>query len=423
MTPRAPTVEAWRAHDEDAMRDPGPLYESWRARGPVVSVPELRGWVVTGRVEAVAVLRDPGSWSSGDAVEGPPDPQRLAWAQELARDEPAFAPLLDASLQALIAVDPPDHTRLRKVLVPFFSAAHIKRLEPLIERLVADLVGDVLTGEPVDFVERFAVRLPLDAICTLFGIPPAERARFKAIAVAADLSDPHTETRQQMRERFAAELELRAYFSDRIADAGGLDEEGVIAGLGVAVRDGRVTMDEACGLCRELLVAGSDSTVNHLASAVLLLGTEPGLLDRVRDDSDRRETFIEEALRLEPPFSGFWRRATRDVELGGVTVPAGDHVLLCFPAANRDRDAVPRPRDVDLDRPMPKRHLTFGQGIHFCVGAPLARLESAASFAALLPQTARIELLEPPERLRWKPSVQVRGLEALPVRFVPRAPG
>jgi len=403
----------------DVLRDPHPLFERWRAQGPLVRVPELDGWVVTSAELAVSILRDPGTWSS-EHVDGPAERAVAGWTAELVAEEPELAPLLEAPLETLLANDPPDHTRLRKVLVPWFSAAGIKRLEPLVDGLVAQLLPTLLTGRPVDFVAEYAVHLPLNAMSVLFGIAPGERRRFRALADAANLTDAHRETRESTRARLHAELELLRFFAARLEEPGdGLDPEGLVAGLAAAVDDGRLTRREAAGLCRELLVAGSDSTVNHLASALLLLARAPQLLARVREGGAALETFVEEALRLEPPFTGFWRTARHPVRLAGVPLPAGAMVKLCWPALNRDPAAHPRPDEVDLARPMPKRHLTFGQGVHFCIGAPLARLESLATFRALLPAVASIQLLVDPAHLRWRPSIQVHGLEALPVRLAP----
>ena len=181
-----------------------------------------------------------------------------------------------------------------------------------------------------------------------------------------------------------------------------------------------LTTREAIGPCREVVVAGAETTVDHLAAVVLLLAREPGLLPRVRERPAARSALVEEALRLESPFTGFWRRATRAVRLGGADLPAGTLLFVPFGALNRDPATFAAADRVDLDRDQPRRHLAFGHGIHFCVGAPLARLQSERALAALLADLERVELLVDPDELRYRPSIQGRGLEALPVRLMAR---
>jgi cytochrome P450 len=279
----------------------------------------------------------------------------------------------------------------------------------------------VLSGEPVDFVAAYAHPLPLHTIATLLGLPRAEWDAFGRLAAAASSSNPHLETRAALRSRLVAELELLRYFRERVGSPG--DGSGLLTTLHGAVADGGATVREAVGLCREVLVAGADSTVNHLSSALLLLAQEPALRRRVTADPEALDAFIEEALRLEPPFAGFWRRARHATTLGGVELREGALLLIPFAALNRDPAAFACPDAVDVDRSRPHRHLAFGQGIHFCVGAPLARLESRATFRALLPRVGAIELLCDPAELRPRPSIQDRGVAELPVRLPPLSEG
>lgn len=413
----APTTAQLRDLDPAVLRAPWELYARWRDQGAVAALPELGGWAVTDFALASALLRDTATWSS-DAIDGPLPPDHARWTAELAGEAPELAELVSGPVQALLALDPPDHTRLRRILVPFFSAASIRRLEPLVDGLVSDLLPRVLGGGPVDFVADYAHALPLHTVATLLGLPRDEWDGFGVLAAAASTSNPHLETKEALRTRLHAELDLARYFTRRVSDPAGDDPDGLLAALHAAVAGGDATVREAVGLCREVLVAGADSTVNHLTSAVLLLAQDPALLARLRAGDGALEAFVEEALRLEPPFAGFWRRARHATTLGGVALPSGALVLVPFAALNRDPSAFADPDAVDLDRPAPRRHLSFGQGIHFCVGAPLARLESLATFRALVPAIRGIELLTGPDDLVPLPSIQDRGLVALPLRFV-----
>ncbi len=338
---------------------------------------------------AEQVLRDPGTWSS-DTIDGPPPPGHDGWLAELVDEEPELRAL---PLQTLLALDPP----LRRVLVPFLSAARIRRLAPVVGAHVAELAPRVLTGRPVDVVAAFAAELPLRTVASLLGLAQGERAAYGALAAAASTSNPHRDTKATLRARPLAELALLRRFGALLAGpASALAPESLLAGLHGAVAEGRLSAREAAGLRREVLVAGAETTVHHLASVVLLVAREPGLLERVRGDAQARRVLVEEALRLESPFTGFWRRATRPVTLGGVDVPADGLLLVPFGALSRDPATFAAPDGVDLDRDAPRQHLALGHGIHACVGAPLARLESEVALDALLPAVERVELLVAP---------------------------
>jgi cytochrome P450 len=421
--PACTATADWLALDPATLRAPWGMYDRWRALGRVAAPEGLGGWVVTDVALAQSVLRDVGAWSSA-SVEGPVHPDRDRWLGELAGELPALEELLRVPLQSLLAIDPPDHTRMRRVLVPWFSAAQIRRLEPLVDELVAELVGALTTGESVEAVSAFAHELPLRVIATLLGLPRPRWHELGEVAMRASTSNPHLEDKAALRARVEAELTLMRFFLELLeAPDPGLDVHGLLSGLRAAIDDGTLTPREATGLCRELLVAGADSTVNHLGSALLLLARDPALLSRLRAEPDRIGVFVEEALRLEPPFPGFWRRARTATRLGDVELAAGALLLVPFAALNRDPDAFPNPDAVDLDRRAPRTHLSFGHGLHFCLGAPLVRLQSLATFRALIPRVEAIELLCGPEELEPVPSVQDRGVLSLPLRCRPRAAG
>lgn len=414
------TTMQLRALDPQTLRNPWPLYEQWRAAGPVAELPDLGGWVVCDVAAAQHVLRDIENWSS-DAFEGPVDPRRARWLEELAEDLPGLEELLATPLQALLALDPPDHPRLRSVMTPWFSAANVRRLEPLVDSLVADALGDLVTGDPVEAVAAFATPLPLRFIATLLGLPRERWHHFAELAGAASTGNPHLEDKDALRERLRAEIELMRFFADAITGtASDLDVHGLLAGLRGALEERRLTLREATGLCREVLVAGAESTVHHLSSGLLLLAQNPQVLSDLRDGPHLLPAFVEEALRLEPPFPGFWRRARRPISLAGTRMPAGALLLVPFAALNRDPRQFPAPDKLDLLRSAPRRHLAFGHGVHFCLGAPLVRLQSLATFGALVTRVRAIELLVDPADLRPVPSIQDRGVLELPLRCVPR---
>lgn len=398
------SAAAFRDLDPATLRAPWSLYESWRAQGAVVYVPELGGHVVTRHALATRVLRAPLLWSS-DTIEGPTAAAHAGWTEELVVEEPALRELLEVPQQTLLALDPPAHGRLRKVLVEHLSAARVGRLTPAIDAHVADLVPALLTGAEVDAVAAFTAPLPLRMVGTLLGLPALEE--WRALAVVASTSNPHLETKATLRARLLAELGLLRRFEALLA----APPSALTQGLADAVAAGTLTSREAAGLCREILVAGSETTGDLLASLLLVLSRDPALL---RADM---EVVVEEVMRLESPFPGFWRRAAEDTTLDGVDLPAGTLLLVPFGALNRDPEMFPAPDELRLDREQPRRHLAFGNGIHFCVGAPLARLQIGRALHGLLPRVRRIELLTGEDDLRYRPSVQARGLAALPLRL------
>lgn len=401
--------------DREVVAAPWALYSSWRDQGPVVELPLSGGWAVTDYDLAVAVLRDPGRWSSS-RVDGPRPAEAERWTRELVDEEPELAELLEVPLQTLLALDPPDHTRLRRTLVGHLSANRIRALEPLVDAAVADRLSDLVTGEPVEAVAALARPVPARVVTTLLGVADGERERLLATARAASSTNPHRETRDELRDRLRAELELKRVFAEQMA--AGPPEGSLLSALAADVEAGRLREREALGLCREIIVAGSETTADHLASLLLLVARDAGLLERLRRTPADRSALVEEALRLESPFVGFWRTATEAVTLGDVDLPAGAMLLVPYAALNRS-DRFPSPERIDLDHAS-RRHLAFGQGIHFCVGAPLARLQGEQLLHALAERVERLVLVAEPSPEDFHPSAVERGLERLWIQVTPR---
>jgi cytochrome P450 len=204
-----------------------------------------------------------------------------------------------------------------------------------------------------------------------------------------------------------------AYASARNGDGPGPDT--VIGACAAAVAVGELNDLEAFGILLLLVSAGTESTTSLLGSGARMLAEDVVLQDRLRKDPSLIPTFVEEACRIEPPFRGHYRVVTRDTILGGVDLPAGAHVVLVWPAANRDPDAFEHPNNLDLERESPRRHMGFGWGIHLCVGASLARLEARVAFEQLLSSTSQFEIASEPQPLTHHRSLMVRRLTALPL--------
>lgn len=410
------TARALRDLDARTLRAPWFLYQSLRGKGPVVHVPALQGWMITQHAHAVTVLRDTATWSSA-SVDGPLPDEHDRWLAELNDEEPDLRELLEVPLQTLLALDPPAHDRLRKVLTRNLSAVQIQGLAPIVDVVVADLAPELITGEPVDAVVTFAEKLPMRVVGTLLGLPAPEQGEWRALAARANPSNPHLEDKGQLRDRLTGELELMQRFCGLLSSpASALADD-----LCGAVQNGELTLREAAGLCREILVAGTESTGDLLASLLLTLARDAPVLEAIRDDPKAQARFVEEILRLESPFTGFWRRATNDTTLCHVAIPRNGLLMIPFGLLNRDPDTFVDPDSTRLNRPQPRRHLAFGNGIHFCAGAPLTRLQAERALAGLLPHIQSIELLAAEHELAYRPSIQSRGLSALPLRITRRS--
>jgi cytochrome P450 len=336
----------------------------------------LDGWVIGDAATAVAVLRDPATWSS-DRFDGPRAPQHAAWLEAL-ETEDGIRELLELTPQALIGLDPPLHTRMRAVLRRTFAPGAIEALRPVVAEEVDAALGALVTGEPVDVVSAFTRPVPFRVVARLLGLPREHWAELEALAHAASTDDTATEDFPGLRARLLAERDVMRFFLAHLE----------MPVLVEAVAAGTITPREAAGLCREILVAGSDSVGHLLAGALLEIARHGHPADR--------SAFVEERLALEPPFAAFWRRATRDTQLDGVAIPAGGLVQL--PYAQLNHTAA--------------RHLSFGHGVHFCLGAALARLEAQVALTALA--GTAIEAAGPAERLA---SPDVNGYRRLVLKL------
>ncbi|NDZ81597.1 cytochrome P450 [Streptomyces sp. SID10853] len=384
--------------DPRFLQDPYPTYAAMRSVCPVQSVPTGPGghssYLITGYAEAREALADPRlSKDTAAFFAGKGSRRRL---------HPAVA-------HNMLANDPPQHTRLRRLVTRAFTTGAVTELRPFIARVTGELLDQWPDGERSDFVAGLAVPLPVIVICELLGVPDEDRPairRWSGELFAAGRPDVID----------TASHALAGYLTSLIA-AKRLNPGGSLLDRLVAARDGddRLSEEELVSLAVLLLVAGHETTTNFLGNAALALLQHPDELDRLRRNPDDIPGALDELLRFDSPVStATFRFTTEAVTLGGTDIPSGVPVLVALGAANRDPGRFPSPDRLDVDRDA-AAHLSFGHGIHRCVGAPLAKAEADIAFRAVLARFPGIRLAEQPGRLEWRRTRLVRGLVSLPV--------
>jgi cytochrome P450 len=382
---------------------PSARFAEVRAEHPVVRVvfPDGRtAWLVTGLDEARQVLVDP-RFSRAAAASSPDTPQF------------GLGPL---ATESIVAMDPPGHTRLRRLVASAFTARRVEELRPRTARLVDELI-DAMERQPrpVDLVEHFSLPLPVQVICELLGVPAADRHTFHAWSdtlMGDSQRDP-----AQLRAAFEA---LSYYFAGLIAAKRADPGDDLMTAL-IAARDAhdRLSERELVTMCLGLLIGGHETTANQINMFVLTLMRYPDELARLRADPDTVPRAVEELMRFSQLGDGgasLPRVTTEDVELGGVTIPKGAAVLPALGAANRDPAGFADPDRLDLTRTV-NPHLGFGGGVHHCLGAQLARMELQEALRGLLRRLPGLRVAVPDAELRFKPGMVVRSLEALPVTW------
>ncbi|RLV09098.1 cytochrome P450 [Streptomyces griseocarneus] len=398
-----PDFQALAPAGTDFVADPYPVYAHLREQGPVHRVAtEGAGdvWVVLGYDEARAALTDPRL--SNDVRNS------SRWTGDGGY----------AIGRNMLQTDPPVHTRLRKVVAGEFTARRMEALRPRVRQLTDELLDAIAPSGAADLVESFALPLPIAVICELLGVPVADREPFHGWSHKM-VFQPTPE--EAAAAAYAMTEYLTALFKEKDSSPG---DDLLSALVRAEDADGaRLPQDELLGMAFLLLVAGHETTVGLLANGTHALLTHPDQLAALRADRSLLEGAIEEMLRYEGPVtSSSFRWAAEPVEIGGVTVPAGEAVLIMLGPASRDPRRFPAADSFDIRRPHKGAgggHLAFGHGVHHCLGAPLARLEAGIAFPALLDRFPDLALAEDPADIPWRPGL-IRGLSRLPVRYTPR---
>lgn len=398
----------------DVVQGPFDYYRQLRETDPVHEV--VPGTFVVTRMDLIHdVVNRPGIYSS------------TAWGF-LHKGEwsaPGLRPLLSGAdpgnddIPGLIATaDPPDHERHRKVLSRKFTTGAIRDMEPGFRELVVGALAKSDRNGRLEWMGEVAEPLPMIMVGRILGLADTEVATLRQLGfgLVDRISGFASEERiRQLDDEGITGIApvVDAYMAARRGSA--TYGDGIITVLANAVADNDLDDVEAIGILTVLIAAGGESTTSLLGTAVHLLATRPDLQDRLRRDPALIATFVEEALRFDPPFRGHYRIVKEDTMLGGTPILAGSHVVLMWPAANRDERIFEEPDEVRLDRANPRYHLGFGWGIHLCIGAPLARLEARVAIEELLASTRRFRVDTGAETPRYRPSLLVRRLDSLPL--------
>jgi cytochrome P450 len=405
--------------DPSNRADPYPAYEQIRARGPL-RLPEAHLTVFSSFADCDDVLRHPASAS---------DRMKSTLAQRLVANGEEERP---QGPPGFLFLDPPDHTRLRKLVSKAFVPKVVKALEPDIAAMVDGLLDHIEERGTFDVIADLAHPLPVAVICRLLGVPLEDEPKFShASALLAQALDPFITITGNVPdgsdERMTAALWLRDYVHGLIDQRRTEPRDDLISGLIAAEEDGdQLTEDEIVATCNLLLIAGHETTVNLIANAILAMLRHPTQWTALAADPSRVSTVIEETMRYDPPVQLVGRIAGDDMTIdsaagagsppayggergdrGGVTVPKGDTMMLLLAAAHHDPASIDRPDEFDPDRES-IRHLGFGKGPHFCLGAPLARLEASVALSAV---TARFPNARMTSEPVYKPNLTLRGMD------------
>jgi cytochrome P450 len=395
--------------DARVIDDPYPFYRRLRAEAPVWEIPGS-GLFAVSTFELVAE-------ATGRVEDFSSNINCLLYRDDAGL--PCRLPFGAPGVQVLATADPPAHALHRSTVFPELVAKRMSQLEPDIIDIADACVTRTLSSGTVEFMTAIGNVVPITMISRLIGFHDSNldqllRAAFDSTAMLGS-----TLTYDELIELIGRTGEIQTWLADQVSTALKEPSNDLLGAVARGVDAGVFSDFEANGILHTLLSAGGESTTSLLGNAVRILAEHQELQQHLRQHPEQIPTFVEEALRLEPPFRYHMRSVPKDTTLGATDIPAGSTVLLLWGAANRDAAEFERPDEVDLGRQVPRRHAAFGRGIHFCVGAPLARIEARSVLTVLLERTSSVTL-DPAHAPRWVDSLMVRRHEQLPVRLVAR---
>lgn len=431
------TADEVNFFDPETNRCPYPAYQLLRDQAPVWKDPQTGMFVLTRYEDIRTVLLDPERFTNrvGSAAGmtekavRPDDPEEAARMDAEAEWNRRIQAVYEddgwVTVPTLDALDPPKHMELRHMFDQAFRPGRISELDPFVEDLANRLFDDIMSERRCDWVQALAIPLPLYTIGKQMGVPEEDMPKIKAWTDAWVQRLGLMQTPEERLWSARKEVEAQQYFQPIFERLRRHPEDTLLSDLvnNEVPEWGRTLTDNELHseMMADFFVGGSETTTNALAAGLVALVEDPGLWERLCADPERLlPVFVEEVIRTEGPVQGLLRETAVDVEMHGVTMPAGSVVNLRFAAGNRDERHFPCPAAIDLDRERPKTHLAFGLGGHFCLGAPLARREMYYGFKVLIERVESVRFVDGANDFDYHPNYFLRGLKALHVELTPR---
>ena len=400
--------------DPAVQANPYAAYDVLREQAPVWEMPETGFFVVTSYEGLDQVIRDPRTFSMDLGTLGMVSLFRTKAARAIFREEGWV-------VGTKLSTDPPEHDGYRSLIDVSFTAGRVRKSEPFIRSIIDELLDSITPAESCEFVADFCVPLPMRVIADRLGLPESDLPQLKVWSEAWVEPFSYAMTPERELEVAREMVELQHYLVGWLEEKRRNPKEDILSDLatGRFLGERLLTTEEMLGIAEQALVGGNETTTNAIASGMLLLLRHPEVLREIRANRKLVKPFIEETLRLESPTQGLMRKTRCETKLLGVSIPKGRMVHLRFGAANRDPATFTEPDRLDLRRRNAGKHMAFSQGEHHCLGAPLARQEMKLAFERVLDRWEEIVLAVPEHELTYLPSLTLRALHSLPLRFRP----
>ena len=395
------------------LRNPYPIYDELQANDPIHWSAANGYWLITRYADIVSQVQNDQLSSNRIGAH---------WSRMPIEAKEHFRPFFTALGSWMLMIDPPDHTRLRGLVNKAFTPGVVENMRRRVQKLVDDMLASVQAQGRMDVMTDLANSLPATVIAEMLGVPGTDQQQFKAWSDDISMGLGGFESARTKEELFAlydlgqkSFLALSSYFREKVAELRAHPRENLLSALIQAEEQGdRLSEDELFANCVLLMLAGHETTTNLIGNGVLALLRHPDQKEKLARNPDTIVSAVEELLRYDSPVQKMGRIALEDILIAGKEIKQGDLVCLSFAAANRDREQFAAPVQLDIGR-KPNRHLAFGHGLHYCVGAVLARLEAQIAINTILSRLPGLRLES--EDLEWNRNFTLRGLKSLPIAF------
>ncbi len=419
MSATAAGIGAFNPFDPDHLSSPGPGWALMRKEAPIFRLDIASPtpvFIATRKRDIEMIARDTETFSSH------PQPSVWRWGEFDPEIAEVFAESGYKVVQTLQASDPPGSLAYRRIAEEALNRKKVIELGPEIDRIIDRLMAALPDGERVNFVDAFSVPLPLEVICLILGMPYKDAAFLKFYSDEfTHLVDP-THSTERAIEATRTVVKGYKYFAEMIARLQQQPEDNLTSAIANAEIDGRpLSIEERLSMVHVLIIAGNETTRNALSSAMYVLATRPDLWARLQAEPARIPDFIEEVLRVHAPAITTPRTVLKDTVIDGVAIPKGSTIFVMWASAAQDEETFANPAEFDLDRKNKRSHITFGMGIHHCVGSFLARAELGSAITRWLTDFERVELAVPQAEVRYDPVFAFHALSDLPVRLTRKA--